>query len=89
MQEQIQSKVLRSERHVECMKVMESGLKPNGKTYVMNPLLNYIATLMEQAYIAGHNQCDLTKPLPPDKMVDTGEIVAKAKNYTKDKGFRI
>lgn len=88
MLEQIHEVVLRKTRNEELRKVMHDGLNGDGKSYKMNPLLEYIAKQVEQAYIAGasgFNFHDQNKT----EIVQDLIISNLAESYTKGKGFRI
>lgn len=86
--EQIKDKVTRSDRNKQIIDVIHAGLGPSGKTYKVNPVLDYIANLVEQAYIAGANSYN-SSDQNRKELIDTGTILVLAKNFVKDKGLRI
>lgn len=79
--EEVSKKVSRSERMNLLVKEIEKGTR--GKTqYSVSPLMAHIADMMKLAYIAGANR-------KQKEIIDTGEILVDAINFTKDKGYSV
>lgn len=54
------------------------------------PWREYIANLVEMAYVAGANGLDVRgNHKHTTDLQTTGEVLVKARNYVKDKGLRI
>lgn len=86
MPEEVLKKVSRKERQQSIITVLKKGEMERviGKptTYSLNPLFDFIAEMMKNAYIAGANR-------GRKEIEDTGEILVSAINHTKDKGFKV
>lgn len=88
--EAIQEKVSRKDRHLELMQVLEQGSTKDPHSYNMKPLFDFIASIAEQAYLAGYNKLNITEnQLNEGKILQYGDVLAMAKNFVKDKGLRV
>jgi len=81
--EEVSKKVPRKERMAMLVRELEKGSnKDDPKKYNLSPLMSYISEMMKISYIAGANRTN-------KEIIDTGEILVGATNFTKDKGFSI
>lgn len=81
MIEEVNQKVPRKERMGTLIRELEKGSnKADPNKYNISPLMNHIAHMMKLAYIAGANR-------GKKEIIDTGEILTDAINFTKDKGY--
>lgn len=56
---------------------------------IMEDIRDYVAPLIEQAYLAGYNNVNISAGMPRKRIEDTGQPLANARAFVKDKGFRI